>query len=284
MKRTLLALGLAAIGSSSFAYNAQVDGGFSYFDHDDDWTDTHNQTDVKGTFYFQNVQEKTGPLNEAAFLGHNSNVYAKYSYNYWESENYLAEEFITGTIGDAKDEQKNHNLGVGVEYFVEQFYLAGEVGYGNYEYKEKFNAPGLSFTNKYEDDVTTYRALVGFMPVSNLLLAAGIDGYQGDENDDNSLAVKAKYVTSVGKAGQYVNLEADGTFGDVDNLTIGGDFYFDKAFSLGLAYNIVDDGDEDTDFFSVRTKYFVNNNLAFGGSVGFGDDIQAFNVNATYRF
>ena len=49
---------------------------------------------------------------------------------------------------------------------------------------------------RYDDDydVTTYRALVGYLPVSNLLLAAGIDGYQGDndEDEDNRFAVKAK--------------------------------------------------------------------------------------------
>ena len=46
MKRSLFALGLAAMASSSFAYNAQVDGGFSYFDHDSDWIDSNGQFDL----------------------------------------------------------------------------------------------------------------------------------------------------------------------------------------------------------------------------------------------
>ena len=77
MKRSLFALGLAVMASSSFAYNAQVDGGFSYFDHDSDWIDSNGQFDLQGTFYFEPVDTKNSPLNEAAFLGHNSHVYAK---------------------------------------------------------------------------------------------------------------------------------------------------------------------------------------------------------------
>jgi hypothetical protein len=53
---------------------------------------------------------------------------------------------------------------------------------------------------------------------------------------------------------------------------------------LGATYHIQDDAEDDVDFFSIRSKYFVNSNFAVGGEVGFGDDVQAFNINATYRF
>ncbi|WP_228146557.1 hypothetical protein [Acinetobacter sp. ANC 3903] len=83
---------------------------------------------------------------------------------------------------------------------------------------------------------------------------------------------------------QFLNLEADSAFDDTDSLTLGADYYFDQAFSLGTANNIQDDGEDDVDFFSIRSKYFINSNFAVGGEVGFGDDVQAFNINATYRF
>jgi len=270
MKRTLLALGLAAIASSSFAYNAQLDGGFTYTDHDDNFTDTDNQFELKGTFYFNPVATKNAPLNEAAFLGHNSNAYLGYTYNYLESKPILT----------TKSEADLHTIYGGIEYFVEQFYLNGELGFGQSEIK--VTSPVGSETN--DSDVTTYRALAGYMPLSNLLLAAGIDGYQGDGDlEDNRFAVRAKYVAPMGQ-GQFLNVEADGAFGDEDEVTIAADYYFDQAFSLGAAYNIEDDGEDDVDFFSIRSKYFINSNFAVGGEVGFGDDVQAFNINATYRF
>ncbi|CAB1207369.1 porin [Acinetobacter bouvetii] len=163
---------------------------------------------------------------------------------------------------------------------MEQFYFNAELGFDQSNVETKVN--GFKVSDE-DDDRTNYKALVGFMPLSNLLLAAGIDGYQGDQDDDNSFAVRAKYVAPMGQ-GQFLNLEADGSFGDIDDVTIGADYYFDQAFSLGAAYNIQDDGKDDVNFFSIRSKYFINSNFALGGEVGFGDDVQSFNINASYRF
>lgn len=275
MKRSLLALALTAIATSSFAYDAQIDGGFTYFDFDSNAIDTAGQLDTKATFYFAPVQTKNSPLNEAAFLGHNSNAYGKYTYNYLNSEPFYDFDGKNTTEVDV------HQIAGGLEYFYEQFYVNGEIGFG--QSKTEVTVGGNKF--KSDDDVTTYRALVGFMPITNLLLAVGVDGYQGDGDDDaNNFALKAKYVTPIGQAGQYLNLEADGSLGDVDNMTIGADYYLNKTFSLGAAYNIQDDGDDNIDSFLIRTKYFLNDAFAVGGAIGFGDDIQTYNVNATFRF
>lgn len=270
---------MAFIASSSFTYDAQIDTGFSYFDRDDDITDAEGQFDLKGTFYFNPVIVKNAPLNEAAFLGHNSNASLSYSYNYWDSKTVLDD-----LRNNVSQESKAHHIGAGIEYFVEQFYLNGQVGFGQAKDETKIQSVLGSAKYKEDYDATTYRALVGYMPISNLLLATGIDGYQGDEdNDDNRFALAAKYVAPVGQ-GQFINLEADAAWGDVDNINLAADYYFDPAFSFGLAYNIEDDGNEDIDFFSVRSKYFLNPNFAVGGAVGFGDDVQGFNLNATLRF
>ncbi|WP_445660529.1 hypothetical protein [Acinetobacter sp. F16] len=86
------------------------------------------------------------------------------------------------------------------------------------------------------------------------------------------------------KKAQFLNVEADGAFGDEDEVTIAVDYYFDPAFSLGAAYHIQDDGEDEVDFFSIPSKYFINANFAVGGEVAFGDDVLTFNINATYRF
>ena len=279
MKQVLASLALALMASSSFAYDAQIDTGFSYFDRDDDITDAEGQFDLTGTVYFNPVIAKNAPLNEAAFLGHDSNVSLSYNYNYWDSKT------LSDDLGNnVSQESKAHHIGVGIEYFVEQFYLNGQVGFR--QAKDETKIQSVLGSAKYKDDydATTYRALVGYMPISNLLLATGIDSCQGDEdNDDNRFALVAKYVAPVGQ-GQFINLEADAAWGDVDNINLAADYYFDPAFSFRLTYHIEDDGDDNTDFFSVRSKYFLNPNFAVGGAVGFGDDVQGFNLNATLRF
>jgi len=285
MKRALIAFAFTTIASASFAYNAQIDGGYTYTDHDDNFTNSDNLLNLKGTFYFEPVKSKQGPLNEAAFLSHASNVYGQYAYNRIESKNFLIHDGI-GNFGTEKDKLDQHTFALGLEYFYEQFYVNGEIGIGHQKYQEKYKFPYGSGSDKSEYDRTNYRALIGFLPISNLLIAAGIDGYNGDDkgDDDNAFAVKAKYVFPVGSAGQYVNLEADGTFGDYDNITVGGDYYFDKAFSVGAAYNRQDDGNDTADYFLVRTKYFLNDAFSVGGQVGFADNVQAFNINASFRF
>jgi hypothetical protein len=158
------------------------------------------------------------------------------------------------------------------------------VGFG--QAKDETKIQSMLGRVKYKDDydATTYRTLVGYMPISNLLLATGVDDYQGDEdNDDNRFALAAKYVAPVGQ-GQFINLEADAAWGDIDHINLAADYDVDPTFSCGLAYPIEDDGDSNTDFFSVRSKYFLYPNFAVGGAVGFGDDVQGFNSNATLRF
>ncbi|MDN5418868.1 MAG: hypothetical protein L0G09_15675, partial [Acinetobacter sp.] len=83
-----------------------------------------------GKYYFDSVQIKNNPLNEAAFLGRNSNVYGGYAYRTIESQDYLTyDPLSTSTfyeLARAKDEKDLHYFTGGLEYFHEQFYLNGE--------------------------------------------------------------------------------------------------------------------------------------------------------------
>ncbi len=285
MKRSLLTLALATVASSSFAYDAQLDGGFSYFDHDNNFIKTDDQFNIQGTYYFNPVQTKTGPYNEAAFLGHNSNVYAKYTYNYMESKDHM--EDIGNGYTTAKDEREIHHIVGGLEYYYEQFYVNGEIGFGRLKDQTEYRVANTKATLKNDYDVTTYRAMVGFTPISNLLVAAGVDGYYGEDSgdDDAAFAIKAKYVAPIGPSGQYLNLEADGKFGDTDYYEIGADYYLNKAFSLGAAYERQKEKESKAvDYFTLRTKYFINDAAAVGAAIGFGDDVQVFNINGTLRF
>lgn len=278
MRLSFLAFALLAISTSSFAYNGQIDAGFTNFDHDSDIIDSNGQINLKGTYYFNPVTIK-GPLNEAAFLGHNSNVYADYSYNYAESKD------ISIPAGTASRDITSHHFNGGIEYYVEKFYLNAGLGFGQLEVEDKLATPIGTLSNTEKEDLYAYRAVAGYMPISNLLLAAGTVGYQSnnEDHDDNRLLLKAKYVAPIG-TGQHFNLEANALLGHTDDLAIAADYYFNPAFNIGAEYSINDDGEDYTDAFAVRAKYFVNSNFAVGGAIGFGDDINVFNINASIRF
>lgn len=266
MNKLFIALGLMGLASTSFAYNGQVEGGYTFRDYDSNAVDTSGLFELKGTFYFDNVNAK-GPLNEAAFLGHNSNVYLGYAYDFTK---------LNTILGQTPKDETNL-FKAGIEYFVDQFYVNAELGYG----QESVKPP------KKDYDIFTYRALAGYMPISNLLFAAGIDGYNTDlpNSDDTRFAIQAKYVAPVNN-GQSINLEAGAEFGDIDEVRLGADYYINPALSLGVGYESIDYGNNtaDEDTFLIRSKYFINPNFAVGGAIGFGDDLNTYNINATLRF
>lgn len=294
MKRILLSLSFIFATSSTFAYDFQIDGAYTDFDNDASYIDSQQKGEIKGTYYFNPVETKNGPYNEAAFLGHSSNVYARYSYTDLQSKTYYEGQYIDtdDAVYDVYDkfETEVHSSGLGIEYFFEQFYLSGEVGFDQYKLNDQYHLVSVdtddvyTYNDKYSSDATTYKAYVGYLPVENLLIAAGVEGYSSDDDNDAAFGIKAKYVTPIGQSNQYINLEAAGTFNDTTNLSIAGDFYFNKQFSVGTSYNFQDNGDTNTDYFTIRSKYFFNENFAVGAEAGFADDYNAYKISASVRF
>ncbi len=197
-----------------------------------------------GTYYFAPVQTKNGPLNEAGFLNRASNVKAAISYD---------------------DASKDTAFGAGVEYFVPNtdFYLGAKLGTDG-------------------DNTTTYDAEVGYLPVSNFLIAVGIAGTDVDGgSNDTDPSLRAKYVTNFG--GYDVNLEGGLTFADDTAYALGGDVYLDKTFSVGLGYS--DSGiDGEDGVFSIRAKKFFTEQISVEGTIDLVDDANTFGVRAAYRF
>ena len=253
-KKLALATALLAGLSTAHAYQAEIGGSLLVIDPDYENADTSTGFALDGTFYFNPVQVKNSPLNEAAFLNRASNVNAAISYI----------DF---------DVAESTTFGIGVEYFVPNtdFYLSAGIGQTTIE------------EDGFEDfDTTTYTAELGYLPVSGLLIAAGIAGFDNDEADDTDATLRAKYVT---QAGQYdINLEANARFGDDNFYGIGGDLYLDKTFSVGAAYTGSDADGVDDDVFAVRAKKFFNQQVSLEGSIGFADEANVYGVRAAYRF
>ncbi|MFH7410340.1 putative porin [Acinetobacter variabilis] len=249
LKKLTLATALIASLGTAHAYQAEVGGTIALVDPDNG--DTSTGFAIDGTYYFNPVQVKNSPLNEAAFLNRASNINAAVSY-------------IDYDLFDVT------TFNVGVEYFVpnSDFYVSGNIGQSSTD------------TPIGDDDTTIYSAELGYLPVPGLLLAVGLAGYDNDAGDDVDPTLRAKYVTQVG---QYdMNFEGGASFGDLDAYSVGADLYLDKTFSVGLGYS--DSDIDNSDVFTIRAKKFFNQQVSLEGSIDFADEGNIFGVRGAYRF
>ena len=249
LKKLALATALIANLGTAHAYQAEVGGTIALVDPDNG--DTSTGFAIDGTYYFNPVQVKNSPLNEAAFLNRASNINAAVSY-------------IDYDLFDVT------TFNVGVEYFVpnSDFYVSGNIGQSSTD------------TPIGDDDTTIYSAELGYLPVPGLLVAVGLAGYDNDAGDDVDPTLRAKYVTQVG---QYdMNFEGGASFGDLDAYSLGADLYLDKTFSVGLGYS--DSDIDNSDVFTIRAKKFFNQQVSLEGSIDFADEGNIFGVRGAYRF
>lgn len=250
-KKLALTTALLASLGTAHAYQAEIGGTIALVDPDNG--DTSTGFAIDGTYYFNPVQVKNSPLNEAAFLNRASNINAAISY--------IDYDWFEETT-----------FGVGVEYFVpnSDFYISGMIG----QNQEKETG--------FEDfDTTVYAAELGYLPVPGLLVALGLVGISEDNADDEiDPTLRAKYVTQVG---QYdMNFEGGASFGDIDAYNLGADLYLDKTFSVGLGFS--DSDLEGNDVFTIRAKKFFNQQVSLEGSINFADNADTFGVRGAYRF
>ena len=249
LKKLTLATALIASLGTAHAYQAEVGGTIALVDPDNG--DTSTGFAIDGTYYFNPVQVKNSPLNEAAFLNRASNINAAVSY-------------IDYDLFDVT------TFNVGVEYFVpnSDFYVSGNIGQSSTD------------TPIGDDDTTLYSAELGYLPVPGLLVAVGLAGYDNDAGDDVDPTLRAKYVSQVGA--YDMNFEGGASFGDLDAYNLGADLYLDKTFSVGLGFS--DSDLENSDVFTIRAKKFLTQQVSLEGSIDFADEGNIFGVRGAYRF
>ena len=161
LKKITLAAALIASLGTAHAYQAEVGGTIAFVDPDNGDNSTGFALD--GAYYFNPVQVKNNPLNEAAFLNRASNVNAEVSYYDYDILEVTA-------------------FGAGIEYYVPNtdFYVSANLGVVNVD------------TAFVDEDTTVYGAEVGYLPVAGLLIAAGVQGYDNDYEDDADPTLRAK--------------------------------------------------------------------------------------------
>lgn len=254
MNKQLLAVTLLSaltVSGTVQAYQVEVGATGGYIDYDN--IDATTSIEVDGTYYFAPVQAKNNPLNEAAFLNRASNVSASLGY------------------GDNSDIDMT-TLNANLEYFLPTtaFYLSAGI-----HHQEVDSTIGNA-------DKTGYKAEIGYLPASGLLVALGLVGISEEDADDEiDPTLRAKYVTQV--VGYDMNFKAVTSFGDTDYYNIGTDIYLDKTFSVGTSYASDLDSISD-DEWSLRAKKFFTQQISVEGSVAFGDDSNTYGLRGAYRF
>ena len=263
MKKLLLATVISVLSlNAAHAYQVELNGGIGYVGTDiPGGTDDTLNAGVSGTYYFNAVQGKTGPLAEAAFIERASNVSAGYGYNH----------------SDTSD-LRSHDFALGGEVYVPgtNFYAAANIG-----------------TTKNESvdvDGGVYSAKIGFLPVTNLLLTVGAVGEFDTDNDNVNPTISAKYLTKIGN--NDVNLEGDAVFTDNgDTYTVSGDYYVDRSLSLGASVSTTTDQVEDNYTVGINARQFIAENLSLQAGLTVGKtgtagnpDNAGLTFGGTYRF
>ena len=268
MKKILLATAIAALSiSAAQAYQFELNGGASFVNFEDPTSSTDTKgVGIGGTLYFNEVSGKNGPFAEAAFIERASNVGTSLSY----SKN---DDF----------DIKSNNLFVTGEFYVpnSDFYAAASFG----QTSEKVSGFAA-------DDTNFYTARIGFLPLANLLLTAGVAGFEEKGTlgaKGNDPIITAKLLTKSGS--NDVNFEGSALFGDGFNAyAISSDYYLDRTVSIGASLNYSDvDFAENAYTFGVNARKFIAENFSVQGGVSvgetsFNEDTFGAQIAATYRF
>lgn len=267
MKKLVISTAVFAalsITTAAQAYQFEVNGNASYAHLEENSSNDNNEAAAVGgnvKIYLAPVSTNKGPLAEAAFTSMASSVYGGYDYVETDSSNDI----------------KLHAFNAGGEFFIPTslvnkvaplnvpLYAAGSV------YRPKIESLG---SNAY-----TYEAKVGFLPVPNLLLAAGVAGLANSDDDETNALISGKILSKVGA--NDLNLQADIILGhDHDAVRMAADYYIDRTLSVGTGYAMVNNEvAKDPYAFNVNARKFLADNFSVQGKVSFGKGYADINGN-----
>lgn len=229
----------------TFAETYQSEVGLRVNREDSDFpVSKYNSYEAFGKYFFKSVETNNLPYAEAAYLGRATNVFAH--------------------LYHSPEQNSDPSLNIytlGAEVYVPEHFLYAAVG------GRKMSSEGR---DRY--DLTT---IVGLTPIDGLRVTSTYNSKQ-----DYRVNLQGKYVTDLGND-HFVNVEA--TFYDgkgYDVLSAGGDYYFDRTFSVGG--NITDaDGHKS---YELRLRKFFS--PTFAADVSYHDDDFGNSISAgiTARF
>jgi len=277
MKKLVLTAVISALSlNAAYAYQVELNGNATYENVDTSNGSTDffglgtgnsgiqgkDKPGIQGIYYFKNVTGNNAPLAEGAFTDRASNVNASYSY--------------------AKDDDlklRLNNFNVGGEFYIpnSDFYASANIG-RTYAKVKGFKQVGE----------TDYAAEVGLLPITNLLVAVGVAGFDNQSDSETDPTIRAKYLTKIGS--NDVNFEGRARFGNHDdNYDVSADYYLDRTLSIGASYDLTTaDHVDNTYSIGLNARKFIQSNISIQGGLNAGQYVGnndfGVNVGGTYRF
>ncbi|MEZ5501251.1 MAG: hypothetical protein R3E50_00865 [Halioglobus sp.] len=274
-KKTALVagIGLALSVTAQADYRWEVGGDYTYGQINADVRNNsvvgnksedidENKGRLFGTYYLENVDTSKGPLNEAAFLDHASNI------------------TVFGTDGevDLSSLDRNLNDQDGQTYGINSRYVAEGPGWKlsgwlfdlGYEYRE----PGDRNINVYDVGIGKYltpnTTLVVTYESINVNNGGDTDGY--DVSLDHFFAFSHGGLKVNASGGKVVVSNAD----DIDVYSVGGTWYLNNNLGFGASYENTSQNGYEVDGYAVNANWFITE--AFAMDLAYGqtnyDDIK----------
>jgi hypothetical protein len=249
-KKTVLMAGMAlAVSAGAQAdYQWQVDAaaGRTNLDYDFDDGDI-DKFGIGGSFFLDSVDTSKGPLSEAAFLDHASNISLSYVYT-------DADDLVEDLDGD--------------EYQIDGRYVTDSAGWifeGSYDRWEPNNAEVDTWSvgfGKYLTDATTL-----------VVSYAEADADKGGDTDGYRASVEHLWswshggVRLEGNVGM-VNVD-DGD--DIEEYNISATWYITNNFGLGVQTGYVEAFNQEALSTDIFAEWFITETIALSALVGYAE-------------
>ncbi|MCG2574687.1 porin Omp33-36 [Acinetobacter sp. ME22] len=294
MKKIGLAAAVLLAMTGAHAYQFEVQGQSEYVNTTEN--DKNFTGDLKGTYYFKDVDASKGPLAEAAFLNKASNVSLAYHY---------------GKYNSSEVNFQNNTMGVKGEAYFTTPYTASIPLYTSASY----NHTNRDYKNGDSDDNGDRYALeVGAMPTDNFLLAVGYTrtntlaldtsdvlsygiakayGESAYSDHKDFTTARAKYVGAIDNTNMSIGFEAKGIFNsDRGAYSLKTDLFLNPALSVGVSFADTSNLDSGFDHvWGADVNYFVTPVISVGASYvkanatdGNTLDTDTVGLNAKARF
>ncbi|MDE0951854.1 MAG: hypothetical protein OSA45_11350 [Halioglobus sp.] len=219
---------------------------------------------VFGTWYMEEVDTSKGPLREAAFLDHASDITLAYTDG----------KVDTGKLGDNLDNSDAQTYSISSRYIAEGpgWKLSGwlvDLGYERDDINDsRSNIYNVGIGKYIADDITLV------FDYTNIDIGRGGDADNYELDLDMFFAMDNGGIKANLSAGKTVRSGED----DVDTYIIGGTWYLNNNLGFGAEYiNTSLDGSDTVNGFSIDADWFITE--SFGMNLAFSQvDYDDFNI------
>jgi len=255
-KTALIAgIGLALSATAQADYRWELGAGYAYGDADLKLRNTGNDQNkspdadiynVNGTYYLETVDTSKGPLGEAAFLDHASNV--------------------TLSATDGELDQTNFDDDDGQRYNIQTRYVAEGPGW---KLSGVIVDLGYEHAEPADRDIDTWNTGLGYYVTQNTTFvlnykASNIKNAPG--SDIKSYGAQLEHFFPFSSGGLKARAGGGKTvvsgLDDPTNWNIGATWYLNNNWGLGADYRNDDLSGYETDQYSVNAQWFVTESFA----------------------